>query len=85
MIQNLLAIFFVFALLGAALLLLRKKGAMVLNLPRSVAAPKVELSVRGRLQLTTQHSLHWVRAGDRELLLTLYPGGCTVLIDESKK
>ncbi len=84
MIQDLLAMFVVFGLLGAAVVLLRKKGALVLNLPTRSGGSANDLTVRARLQLTPQHSLHWVRAGDREILLALHPGGCTVLSDEAK-
>ena len=34
---------------------------------------------RGRLALTAQHSLHLIRAGDRELVLAVHPGGVTVV------
>ena len=85
MVQDFAAILVVFSLLAAALFVLRKKGALSFSLPGGAVKSGPELSSRGRLQLTPQHSLHWVRAGEKEYLLALHPGACTVLSEESKK
>ncbi len=72
-----LAIAFVFALLGAALWLLRRKGLAGIARPR----PAGLLTPCGRLTLGPQHSVHLVRIADRNLVLGVYPNGITLLCD----
>jgi flagellar biogenesis protein FliO len=75
-----LAVFFVLLLLGAALWTLRRGTG-----PLSAAFTKISrdqgqsLQVVGRVALTPQHSLHIVRAGEREWVLATHPQGCTVI------
>jgi flagellar biosynthetic protein FliO len=79
-VRQSLAITFVFALLFAALWLLRKKGALRLRSGRARGEPGV-LESRGRLALSQQHSIHLVRVGQRDLVLALYPSGVTLLAE----
>ena len=74
-----LAIAFVFALLGAALWLLRRKGTS--RLLRSRPAAGSPLTACGRLTLGPQHSVHLVRVGDHNLVLGVHPAGITLLCD----
>ena len=71
-----LALVLVFGLLWAALWLLRRKGN--LRFERSKQAP-ARLKACGKLTLSAHHSIHLVRAGDRELILALHPEGVTFL------
>jgi flagellar biogenesis protein FliO len=73
-----LIILFVFALLWAALWLLRNKGWA--RMGRSKALPSL-LESLGKLTLTARHSVHLVRIGDRNLVLAIHPNGVTFLGD----
>lgn len=73
-----LAIAFVFALLGAALWFLRKRGNIRIGFPRARAARGV-LESRGKLALGPQHSIHVVRIGERDMVVAVHPAGVTVL------
>jgi flagellar biogenesis protein FliO len=78
MFQQLLAVFLVLALLGAALWLLRRKGMAKLNVGftrRSSAVRRLE--VVDRIALTAHHSLHLVRVENRMILIGVSPSGCT--------
>lgn len=77
-VRQSLAITFVFALLGAALWFLRKKGAT--RFPRR-QSDRGLLESLAKLALSGQHSIHLVRAGDRELVLGVHPSGVTLLAD----
>ncbi len=77
-VRQSLAITVVFALLWAALWLLKKKGT--LSTRRTKGGPH-PIEVRGKLGLSAQHSLHLVRVGGRELLLGVHPSGFTVICD----
>ncbi len=72
LIQPLAAIVFVGALLGAALLLLKKRGAIRLPGPR-------RLEVIERTPLGPHHALHLVRVGDRVVLIATAPSSCQIL------
>ncbi len=84
LVRESLAITLVFGLLWAALWLLKRRGAIRprLNLGKNQHEPQ-RMESRGRLALTAQHSLHLVRAGDRELVLAVHPAGVTVVSDLS--
>jgi flagellar biogenesis protein FliO len=75
-IQPFAAIVFVMALLGGALLLLKKRGGATLRFP--AAGPR-RLEVIERVSLGPQHSLHLVRPGDRMLLIATAPNSCQIL------
>ena len=75
-LREMLAIAVVFALLFAALRLLKKKN--FLNFRTATSGPRL-LESRAKLVLTAQHSLHWIRAGDRLFLIGVHPGGFTCL------
>lgn len=77
--EQLLAIGFVFVLLGAAVWLLsRKRGGF--DWPRIGRTASQSDLVRclARLPLTSQHMLHLVKAGERTILITTYPGGAVI-------
>lgn len=78
--RQLAAVALVLALLGAALWALRR-GASPLWIRAHQSAPNQgpSLQVMGRVTLTPQHSLHVVRAGDREWVVATHPQGCTVI------
>ncbi len=73
---QLLAVATVLGALGALVWLLRRCAP---RLPSSSHSGLLEL--RSRLPLGPQHSLQLVRAGQRGLLLVVFPGGCTLLAD----
>ena len=73
-----LAITLVFALLGAALWLLKRKGILA---ARRNPLHRGSIEACGRLSLTAQHSIHLVRVGDRSLVVAVHPGGLTLLCD----
>lgn len=76
-VRQSLAVLVVFALLWAALWLVRRKGWVV----RSAShAPRL-LESRGKLVLTARHSIHVIRIGDRDLIIALHPDGVTFLGD----
>jgi hypothetical protein len=86
------AVLVVFALLGASLWVLRRKGAAVFAAGpgrwRKTAGRERSLERVERLALTPQHCLHVVRIGGREVVVATYPSGCTVLLEtpvETKK
>lgn len=79
-VRQSLAITFVFALLGAALWLLRRKGGISIGGRTSLAARGM-LESRGKLVLSQQHVIHVVRIGQQDLVLALHPAGVTLLAE----
>ena len=79
LIRESFAITLVFALLWAALWLLRRKG--LIQAGRSVRRPMSEhtIEVLDRIRLTPQHSVHVVRVSDRRLVLGVHASGFTLL------
>jgi flagellar biogenesis protein FliO len=75
-VQPLAAIVFVMALLGGALLMLRKRGAVSFRLPGTTGSVPRRLEVVERLSLGAHHSLHLVRADGRVLLIATAPNSC---------
>jgi flagellar biosynthetic protein FliO len=74
----------VFALLGALLWILKRRGLASLNLGRRGGnARRVE--VLERIPLTPQHALHLVRVSDKVLLIGTAPSGCTLLNEPALK
>jgi flagellar biogenesis protein FliO len=80
-----LAILLVFALLGAALFLLRRGALPRLSFRPSLGRGESALQRVERLPLTPQHTLHIVRIRGRELLIATHPHGCSVLADYPKE
>jgi len=78
-VQQLAAIVFVFALLGGAIVWLRRKNLILLGRPRTAIPAKQRLQVVDRVRLTPQHSVHVLRAGEREYIIAAHAGGCTLL------
>lgn len=78
LIRQLAGVLVVFGLLAAAVYLLgRRRGLPLLRLPGRRGTGDME--VLDRLYLTPQHSLHVVRVGKRGLLISLHPGGSSLL------
>lgn len=80
-VQQSLAIVFVFGLLWTALWFVRKKGWTGM-MRRTRTMPGL-LESRGKLVLSPRHSVHLIRIGDRNLILALHPDGVTFLGDVS--
>jgi flagellar biogenesis protein FliO len=78
MIRESLVLVLIFGLLWAAVWLLRHKGKFPI---RGTKPALARLESRGKLALSARHSIHLVRAGDRELILALHPDGITFLGD----
>jgi flagellar biogenesis protein FliO len=78
-IQPVLAVFFVLALLGAALYGLRAKGLARFTGKGFVRQGGKQMQALERLALTPQHSLHLVSVGGRTLLVAVSPSGCAVV------
>jgi flagellar biogenesis protein FliO len=82
-VRQSLAITFVFALLWAALWLLKKRGNIRIGLPRTRAAHGV-LESRGKLALGPLHSIHIVRIGEQDMIIAVHPAGVTQLSRPSR-
>ena len=78
MFQQVLAIFLVLALLGAALWFLRSRGLAHYRGPARRKSAR-HLEAIARLPLTPQHSVHLIRVSDHAVLLALSPTGCTLV------
>jgi len=78
MVQQILAVFLVFALLAATLWLLRSRGLAQFRGPARRKSAR-HLESIARLPLAPQHSVHLVRVGDHVILLALSPTGCTLI------
>ena len=76
--QQIAAIVFVFALLAGALWWLRGRNLVAFGPVRPNTS---RLQVIDRVRLTPQHSVHILKAGDRELTIAVHPSGCTLLAD----
>lgn len=74
-----LAVLFVFALLGAVIVLFRKRGS---PLPRPGAARQLE--TLERLRLGPGHTVHLLRLGERRLLVATFGNGCALLADAGR-
>lgn len=77
-IQPFAAVLLVLGLLGAALVVLKKRGAATFHLPGNPAGPR-PLQVLDRIPLGAHHSLHLVRAGNRCVLIATAPTSCYLL------
>lgn len=78
--RQMAAVALVLALLGTALWTLRRGTGRLGSWSRKAAPDRgVALQVTGRVTLTPQHSLHIVRAGNREWVVATHPKGCTVI------
>ena len=77
MFQQVLAVFLVLGLLGAALWLLRSRGLARFTGPARRKSRHLEAIAR--LPLTPQHSVHLIRVSDHAILLALSPTGCTLV------
>jgi flagellar biogenesis protein FliO len=72
----------VLALLLSCLWWLRRKG-WAAPVWRGMARPVRRLESIERLPLTAQHTLHLVRVGSRELLISSSPAGCALVQAEA--
>jgi flagellar biogenesis protein FliO len=73
-VQPLAAIMLVAALLGGALLVLKKRASVLIS-----GTARRRLEVVERISLGPHHSLHLVRAGARLLLVATAPNSCQLL------
>jgi flagellar biogenesis protein FliO len=73
--SQLLAILFTFALLGAAVWLLKKGGRLPWTGARSETGR--ELAVKEKVQLSPAHCLHLVEVRGRALIVATHPGGAS--------
>jgi flagellar biosynthetic protein FliO len=69
------AVALVLAVLGACLWWLRRRGLAGIALPRSAR----RLESLERLPLGPNQTLHLIRLGDRTLLISASPAGCSLL------
>lgn len=77
--QPMAAIVLVMALLGGALFLMRKRGAVMFpNAFKGTAGGSRQLEVIERLSLGPQHTVHLVRVGGRCVLIATAPGNCQI-------
>ena len=74
----------VFALLGALLWFLKRRGLASLNVSRRGGNGR-RVEVLERVPLTPQHALHLVRVSDKVLLIGTAPSGCTLLHEPALK
>lgn len=81
-VRQSLAITFVFAMLWLALWLLRRRGALRIGFPKGRRDASL-LESRAKVTLSSQHSVHLVRIGQRELVVAVHPAGVTLLCDLS--
>jgi flagellar biosynthetic protein FliO len=76
LIQPFAGILLVMALLGGALLLLKRRG---LAMPRLQSQGARKLEVIERVSLGPHHALHLVRMGERCVLIATAPSSCQLL------
>jgi len=74
LVQQMAAAVAIPALAGSVLWWLRRRGT---GFARTVRRRRLEAVER--LPLSPHHTLHLVRAGDRNLLVAAWPTGCTLL------
>jgi flagellar biogenesis protein FliO len=79
-VRQSLAITFVLALLWGALWVLRRRDGLRPSLGKGPGQPRL-LESRGKLALTAHHSVHVIRAGNREIVLGVHGSGITVICD----
>lgn len=77
-VRESLAVTFVFVLLWVALRLLKTRG--VIRSRAGNSEPGL-IESRGRLVLSPQHSLHWIRAGERQVLVGVHSSGFSVICE----
>ncbi len=75
----------VFALLGALLWFLKRRGLASLNISPRRGGNGRRVEVLERVPLTPQHALHLVRVSDKVLLIGTAPSGCTLLHEPALK
>lgn len=78
-IQQALSVVAVLALLACTLFWLRTRGMAQFTMRGFRSGANRRMQSIERLALTPQHSLHLVRVGERELLVAVSPGGCSLL------
>jgi flagellar biogenesis protein FliO len=75
LLDQIVAVVFVLGLLGAALWVARRRGALSFGGGSKKVRAGHALQVLERVPLTAQHTLHLVRHGQETLLVATYPGG----------
>ena len=76
---QLLAVFFVFLLLGACVWALRSRGLLSLPLLAAQGRRESALRVLDQLALSPQHRICLIQYRDKEILIALAGSGCTVI------
>jgi flagellar biogenesis protein FliO len=77
--QQIAAVVVVLGLFAAMLYWLRGKGLARFSVKGLGRGATRRMQSLERLPLTAQHSLHLVKIGERVLLVTVSPGGCSVV------
>ena len=80
--RSLFGVAVLFGLLAALVWIARKKGTLI-GLSRTGPHGRI-LEVVERVALTSNHSVHLLRAGDRTLIVGVHGSGLTVLGDLSE-
>jgi flagellar biogenesis protein FliO len=83
-IQQGLVVLFVLGLLGATLYWLRGQGIARFSGKGAGRGGARRMQIIERLSLSPQHSLQLVNVGGRVLLISVSPGGCSLLDGEVK-
>lgn len=81
--RQVMAVLFVFVLLGAALWTVRRGGRLGFGRVLRTPARTRSLESVERLALTPQHSLHLVRIAGREVVVATFPQGCALLTERT--
>jgi flagellar biogenesis protein FliO len=78
-IQSLLAVLFVLGLLGATLLMLRRRALVQWRMPARAPLAERRMQVIEKMTLGPHHALHLVRIGEKSVLVATTPTSCQVL------
>ena len=79
LLQPFAAILLVMALLGGALYVLKRRGAVSFQVPGLQGPGARQIEVLERVPLGPHHTLHLVRVGERRVLIATAPGSSQVL------
>jgi flagellar biogenesis protein FliO len=78
-IRQALGVLVALGVLGGALWWLRRKGLAQFAVGTRGGGRAKSMKVVERLALTPQHSLHLVRVGERTILVSASPAGCSLV------
>ena len=85
-VRQVVSVLLVFALLGASLWMLRRRGKISIRglAGKRVRGTKSMIAVE-RLALTPQHTLHIVRIDGRKVLVATHPQGCSIVTEAAER